>query len=323
MKRIVSLTLSLGVLLAAFFAMSFSVNALPDAVETITYPKLGKGYEIVIDGKVDPAEGWGEPLVTIDSTNIQTYSTKPEVTEWDTESIKGYYRWDEECFYFACEVVDPEHFNNYFEGGAAWQGDSIRFDISHDIEGDQAALNRTMKYWFYMNYGEGVDGETVGLFQELVEDGCKPHGANAAKDFAVTRDEETKTTTYELAMYWHTNLPDDIYVEEGLQLITHQRVMERSSEEDAPQGSISLPGFDTESRASKWHYVTLGAAIDGEMEETQAPTEATEATEPTEATEAPTTDVRYSPDSTVILIAVVAVVCVAVVVVVVVLKKKK
>ena len=244
-------TLTLALTAALLAASATTIGALaPERTTYIDIPKVGDAVP-VIDGKIDPAEGWGDPLVSMDASNMKEYLTRQaDDVKWDAESIKGYYRWDEECFYFACEVVDPQHYNANYDG-ASWSGDSIRFDIKTNLASDD--LNDTMKYWFSLN-NDGF----VGLFQEKAE-GEVPFnlGEFTAKAFQVVRNEETKTTTYELAMLWAENMLDPSAVKPGFEFITAQRVMEMSSDDAEPDMSIQLCGYNIEKAATKWFQAKL------------------------------------------------------------------
>ena len=258
MKKTVTLALTAALLAAS----ATTIGALaPERTTYIDIPKVGEAVP-VIDGKIDPAEGWGDPLVSLDASNMREYLTRQaDDVKWDAESIKGYYRWDEECFYFACEVVDPQHHNENYDGGS-WAGDSIRFDIKTNLASDD--LNDTMKYWFSLN-NDGF----VGLFQEKAE-GEVPFnlGEFTAKAFQVVRNEETKTTTYELAMLWAENMLDPSVVKPGFEFITAQRVMEMSPDDAEPDMSIQLCGYNVEKATTKWFQAKL---VEGAAETAEEP----------------------------------------------------
>ncbi len=260
MKKLATLVLAMAMLAAS----ASTVGALaPERTTNIDIPKVGEAVP-VIDGKIDPAEGWGDPLVSLDADNMKEYLTRQgDDATWDAESIKGYYRWDEECFYFACEVVDPQHHNENYDGGS-WAGDSIRFDMKTNLASDD--LNDTMKYWFSLN-NDGF----VGLFQEKAEGEVPINlGEFAAKAFKVVRDEDTKTTTYELAMLWSENMLDPTQIKPGFEFITAQRVMEMSSDDAEPDMSIQLCGYNVEAEATKWFQAKLVDAPAAAAEEAPA-----------------------------------------------------
>ncbi len=260
MKKLATLVLAMAMLAASASA----VGALaPERTTNIDIPKVGEAVP-VIDGKIDPAEGWGDPLVSLDADNMKGYLTRQDDgATWDAESVKGYYRWDEECFYFACEVVDPQHHNENYDGGS-WAGDSIRFDIKTNLASDD--LNDTMKYWFSLN-NDGF----VGLFQEKAEGEVPINlGEFTAKAFMVVRDEDTKTTTYELAMLWAENMLDPTQIKPGFEFITAQRVMEMSSDDAEPDMSIQLCGYNVEADATKWFQAKLVDAPAAAVEEVSA-----------------------------------------------------
>lgn len=248
-------------LLIALLAAMLAVQsfALPPRIATITIPKVGENTP-VIDGVFDPFEGWGEPLVHIDNDSYGDYVTRQDDPSHNTEDIKGYYRWDEKCFYFCCVVKDADHANPSNPGDNPWKGDSMRFDIQTNLESDD--LGDTSKYWFAL-----CDDGSVYFFNEKIEsvvggDVLNENGGDYCQAYAVVHDKDTGTTVYEVAVLWEFNTPAGTKIEKGYEFVTAQRVMEMSTDDPEPTQSVQLCGYETDpnNTGTKWFVATLGEA---------------------------------------------------------------
>ena len=252
MKKTISLAAAACALLAT---MTMSVSALPARTADIVIPKVGSATP-VIDGKFDPAEGWGEPLVVIDQSNFNDHITKPGGKMADT-SIKGYYRWDETNFYFCAVVEDAEHLNQADSGGICWKGDSLRFDMLSDLE--TADLDNTSKYWAALTN----DG-TEYFYRKKTEPHTKEGAGDKAATYKITRDDATKTTVYEIAAKWEYNVTARASsLVPGFEFVTAQRIMEMNPGEAEPMMSVQLCGYSNEAgnEGTRWFVAELGDAL--------------------------------------------------------------
>ena len=199
MKNLFSVLLA-GICLASACALSASAAAI-----TTTDAAAGKVTAApVIDGVYDPAEGWGEPIVTItdpDTSYLGLCATNnPELLK-DKNLIpsetKVYFRWDDTNFYYCATLVQEQRFNNYdwSQAGAIWQGDSVSYNIKSTLDNDS---------------------KTRALFALTAEDGlvyCEETyedmtaGISAYDYWKIGRNEDTKTTTYEIYFSWEDVIP--------------------------------------------------------------------------------------------------------------------
>jgi len=259
MKKFTAFTMT-AMLVAA---MASQVAALPARPAEIYIPKVGSATP-VIDGKFDPAEGWGEPLVHIDNASYGDYVTRQEDPSHTTTDIKGYYRWDEENFYFCCVVEDKDHANPTAPGSNPWKGDSMRFDIKCDLDSED--LNDSSKYWFAL-----CDDSNVYFFQEKAETGLENVGGDVGTSgYKVVHDKAAGVTVYEVACKWEYNTPDG-KVYPGFEFVTAQRVMEMSTGDAEPTQSVQLCGYETDpnNMGTKWFVAMLDDAVP-EVVETEA-----------------------------------------------------
>ena len=258
MKKFAAFTMT-AMLVAA---MASQVAALPARPAEIYIPKVGSATP-VIDGKFDPAEGWGEPLVDINEANYGEYLLVAAAGH-STNGIKGYYRWDDTNLYFCCVVEDKDHINTTAPGANPWNGDSIRFDIKCDLDSED--LNDTSKYRFAL-----CDDGNVSFFQEKAETGLVNVGGDTATSgYKVVHDKAAGVTVYEVAVKWEHNTPAG-KVYPGFEFVTAQRVMELSTGEAEPMQAVQLCGYETDpaNSGTKWFVAMLDDAVP-EVVETEA-----------------------------------------------------
>lgn len=245
-------------------AMAAQISALPaERTTELEIPHVGS-VTPTIDGIFDPAEGWGEPLVHIDSSNYKEYVTEASAG-FTSNDVKGYYRWDEENFYFCCVVADTDHTNATQPGGNPWCGDSIRFDMKSDLESDD--LGDTSKYWFAL-----CDDGNVYFYHEIAETGLEVIGGDAATSgYKVVHDKAAGTTVYEVAVKWSKNIAAESSISSGFEFVTAQRVLEQSTGMSEPEQAVQLAGY-TEANGTNWYVATLVDALP-EAVETEAEAE--------------------------------------------------
>ena len=215
MKKIMSLVVTC--------LMIVSLAAAVSAGEIIKTPttvyKVGEKTP-VIDGVYSADEGWGDPIttVTFDMTQQEgAYlslcdANHPELLK-DANLIPSkvdvYMRWDEKALYYCAVVVQEKRWNTIpgGEDGNIWKNDSIIFNItSQDDDADKTRA------------GVGINNDGEIVYSSFAMEGGTL-GCDNFADWKVTRNEETKTTTYEIPFLWEEIMEDEkVPLEKGLRL---------------------------------------------------------------------------------------------------------
>ena len=157
-----------GILLASVLLLSLSVLASAGALKLADVTAGRTDKAPVIDGVFDPAEGWGDPVVHHDSSDMKNFAeTDPgfESLMYDPalmiSNLDVYMKWDDTAFYYCANVTDSEHFNPEMDA-AIWRGDSIIFHVVSVPNDDSRAR---------ILFGMDNDGETWA-YQETMEETC-------------------------------------------------------------------------------------------------------------------------------------------------------
>ena len=194
-KKILSLAVVAAMLISVLSVVSFA-DDLPDRCFPNVMPKA---YKVpVIDGHVDPNEGWGAPLGSMvrsemTEENGALNGNMDADEESFADSITVWYRWDETNIYFAAEVVE-QIFENFCDSeDNAYAGDGFQWDIATDF--DRATRD---VFFIAMNSEDG----TIWTKANSIEDGAPWDDIAAPGTLVITRDEATKLTTYEYAVPW-------------------------------------------------------------------------------------------------------------------------
>ena len=155
----------------------------------------------VIDGVFDPEEGWGDPVLHRDSSDLKDCAETDPGYEKLTDDpalmiteLDVYMKWDDTSFYYCANVTDPEHFNPE-KDAAIWRGDSLIFHAVSVPNDDTRAR---------ILFGMDNDGKTWA-FQETAEDGTSE--VSGIDGWKITRDADTKVTTYEAVFKWEDIIP--------------------------------------------------------------------------------------------------------------------
>lgn len=114
----------------------------------------------------------------------------------DDLSGKVKLRWDETNFYLTADMKD-DVFNHAASGANIWQNDGIQFSVAPGVPGESQS-------WYEYGISQTPDGPQI--YRWLTMQG-KPTGAVTNGKLNVTRNEEQKTTTYELALPWSELYP--------------------------------------------------------------------------------------------------------------------
>ena len=111
--------------------------------------------------------------------------------------------WDEDTVYLALSVTDDEHQN----GGAAWNGDSVQLNVV------PSGIRESGQPFFLYNAALAENGDLL-LHNERLNGQA---GLVSGDDFAITRDEDSKTTSYEFR-FTPANFGLDISLSAGLEI---------------------------------------------------------------------------------------------------------
>ncbi|MGB9607960.1 MAG: sugar-binding protein, partial [bacterium] len=171
------------------------------------YPCLKTKHPPVIDGRFSPEE-WAEAIpIRLDKFAIKEGDWRGP----DDLSATAYFLWDDEQAYFCMRVLD-DVFNQPYQGGDIWKGDSVQIGLGlsplEDIagvyyaEGGLALTQKGKLLWVWHAPGIPYEGE----FQEL--------------NFAIGR--EGKEIVYEAAIpYRSLNFPISSGAWIGLDIIVN------------------------------------------------------------------------------------------------------
>ena len=190
-----------AVLLTAVLALCLSVLASAGALSLADVTAGKTDSPPVIDGVFDPQEGWGDPIVHHDTSDLKEYAeTDPGFENLIDDpalmisNLDVYMKWDDTAFYYCATVTDPEHFNPEMDA-AIWRGDSIIFHVVSVPNDDSRAR---------ILFGMDNDGDTWA-YQETMEDGT-PETSTTDK-WKITRNEDSKVTAYEAYFLWEDIIP--------------------------------------------------------------------------------------------------------------------
>ncbi len=150
------------------------------------------------DGRLDDWAG-------ISAIALGQIPDQREIVGWtgpDDCSAKWYWAWDDQNFYFAAEVKDNIHCQDAVAQNATdiWRYDSIQ--IAMDLAGDAKPCANVPQYDGRNDVEFGFALAKTGPLCYLWVNPNEDPRLVSLKDFAVLRDEKTKTTTYEAAVPW-------------------------------------------------------------------------------------------------------------------------
>lgn len=157
-----------------------------------------------IDGKWDKGE-WADNT----SFEVNQKSQVKKITDWagkDDLSAVICTAWDYDSFYITAQVKD-DVFCQKDVDSLIWQGDSLQFGLVYGEEKSIQIGNYGTKY---SEFGAAKTPEGDQMYRWMSEDDSKPAGAVENYELAITRDDETQLTTYEMAIPWSEILPEDI-----------------------------------------------------------------------------------------------------------------
>ena len=216
----------------------------------------------VIDGVYSPDEGWGDPITTVTFDMTQKEGAylslcdagHPELMS-DKDLIPSktdvYMRWDEKALYYCAVVVQEKRWNGVGGGdnGDIWKNDSIIFNITTTEDDDDKS-----------RAGVGINNDGDIAYGTFATQGGT-YGFDNFQDWKVTRNEETKTTTYEIPFLWEEIMEDEkAPVENGLKL--RDLLMPTYAEDQVNPVDFNLSGI--ENGKYKYWDITLSENTAGE-----------------------------------------------------------
>lgn len=283
--------------------------------------------KVEIDGVVTPGEYTSEGIkLTHESVGMQLLNwtaTNPisqeDLLEVLPESVTYYISYDKEGLYLAAEVVEANFYNTCGTRNDMWTVDCLEFDVAVDAYGSIAegtftredACDRIRMTMGLMDYGTGeLVPEAVIYTQPSYCDTSTYPVYGSVDGHAITRNDETQTTTYECYMKWEnlymeTIVPEQIFINFQLHLADGRYLGNVEPGYGGCVGALRFSGVLTEEQQAELgatggmcpHIVNLVDAKElnsetvGE-ETTAADEEATEA--PTEADTSATTEATTS-----------------------------
>jgi len=179
------------------------VIPLPGLAEGVKYPLDLKveiaGYENIhmtreIDFNRILHETDSRQPITIDLANGSNVITGFQGD--DDLSGTAKLRWDEGFFYLSASIKD-DVFNHAASGSSIWQNDGIQFSVAPGVPGESQS-------WYEYGISQTPDGPQI--YRWLTMQG-KATGSVTNGMLNVTRNEETKVTSYELKLPWSELYP--------------------------------------------------------------------------------------------------------------------
>ncbi|MEF2247330.1 sugar-binding protein [Paenibacillus sp. IITD108] len=149
----------------------------------------------IIDGVLSQGE-WSDTMPILINQTSQV-----QMGDWggvDDLSGTGYILWDDDYFYFAVAVQDDVHVQNDTDGNI-WRGDSIQFAIDPGRKSGASNLG-------YNEIGIAMNPNTSNV---IVWRWTAASGVSSLSNVqaSVIRDDNSNTTSYEMAIPWDALLP--------------------------------------------------------------------------------------------------------------------
>lgn len=157
---------------------------------------------ITVDG-VFTEEEWGDAMSYDFADRSKLNGDKGE----EDLSAKGAIMWDRKNLYFGVVINDDIHFQDQ-DGSGMWMADGLQVVMDPGRINGAGSMD-----WHEIGYGL-KDMQEVGIWRWLSIPG-KPGGTITNIDAKIVRDEDAKTTTYEMAVPWEELLPVGMTMDTG------------------------------------------------------------------------------------------------------------
>ncbi|WP_238178075.1 sugar-binding protein [Paenibacillus contaminans] len=147
---------------------------------------------VLVDGAIDPAVEAAPPQIELSkgTNKLKNYSGPADLDG------SVWLNWDRDTFYLTAEITDDIHFASASEGDI-WKNDSVQFAVMAGMPGEPMG-------WYELGVSQTPQGPQIYRWQ-AADYGDKKLVANGS--LQITRDEERKVTTYELALPWSELTP--------------------------------------------------------------------------------------------------------------------
>ncbi len=145
-----------------------------------------KNRTVTVDGTADANPGTRTANLATDGNNlIQNYG--------GSSDLNGdiWLNWDQNNVYITAKIQDNV-FSQTSQAGSIWQGDSLQFSIAQGTPGESG---------LWHEFGAALTPQGPELFRWLGTEGYTS-GPVSNGNVAITRNETTKTTFYEIALPW-------------------------------------------------------------------------------------------------------------------------
>lgn len=151
---------------------------------------------ITVDGVLDD-------LDAITPIDLDVEGEVKLISDWGGASDLGgdiWWTWDEDNLYLSTAITDDAHAQPGLND-TIWTGDSIQLGVVAGTPGENLSQ--------YYEYGLALTGQGAHVYRWNGGGGILPNGPVTATDVAITRDEGTATTVYEMALPWDQVAPFD------------------------------------------------------------------------------------------------------------------
>lgn len=160
-----------------------------------------------IDGSI---QEWGSPDFVMNQRDQVRSIESTFADQWSLQRLNalGHTRWDEDNLYIAMKVTEDVHRLPILNAADLWKGSSIQIAIDPErrpVPGSKG----------YSEFAFGItdDGQAVGYRYNAIAG--KTTGEFTEGEMVISRDEATKSTSYELSIPWGEILPGGISVKDG------------------------------------------------------------------------------------------------------------
>lgn len=150
-----------------------------------------------IDGIIEPDE-WPSDAAMYANEQGQT----KKLDNWSKYDVSArtMVMWDEDNFYLASEVTDDVHCNIQ-PPSKNWNGDNIQFGVFYG-EAAYLAIGQGGQSFHEISASLNSQTSEISVWRYKSQDNVYPAGQVTEAECKITRNEETKKTTYEIRMPW-------------------------------------------------------------------------------------------------------------------------
>lgn len=251
---------------------TFSADAIVDGATvrtegavaplSVTDAYAAANRRITVDGTLDDLADLPPGVFASEGT------TTPPTAE--DQSARAWLTWDDDALYLSADVVDDVH-DQPATGANIWQGDSVQFTVAGGAPG-------AADLWH--EFGVALTSEGPQLYRWLsVGQGA---GTVPGTEVAVSRDDSTHHTVYEVSVPWSALAG----VDRDAALLSSAIIVNEADDEGRDGYLAWGGGIAAEKDSAQFHAVRLVAAVEPTPGPTLSPTPSPSA----EPTSGPTAD---------------------------------